>query len=152
MRQRMSVSMKGTTLKTIAQIGETMKMSARGVKVSIDALNKIKLPAILHWDMNHFVVLTKVSGRGERQTITVHDPALGKRVLRYRETSQHFTGVAMEMVPTPGFRRVEERERISSWQLLSAASAATSRPSRRSSCCHSRSRCSRSPRRSSCSS
>ncbi len=36
MRQRMSVSMKGTTLKTIAQIAETMKMSARGVKVSID--------------------------------------------------------------------------------------------------------------------
>ena len=121
MRQRMSVSMKGTTLKTIAQIGETMKMSARGVKVSIDALDKIKLPAILHWDMNHFVVLTKVSGSGERQTITVHDPALGRRVLRYRETSQHFTGVAMEMVPTPGFRRVEERERISSWQLLAAA-------------------------------
>jgi ATP-binding cassette subfamily B protein RaxB len=121
MRQRMSVSMKGTTLKTIAQIAETMKMSARGVKVSIDALEKVKLPAILHWDMNHFVVLTKVSGRGERQTITVHDPALGKRVLGYRDTSQHFTGVAMEMLPTPGFRKVEERERISSWQLLGAA-------------------------------
>jgi ATP-binding cassette subfamily B protein RaxB len=122
MRQRMSVSMKGTTLKTIAQIAETMKMSARGVKVSIDALNKIKLPAILHWDMNHFVVLTKVSGSGEKQTITIHDPALGKRVLGYRDTSLHFTGVAMEMLPTPGFRRVEEREKISSWQLLSAAS------------------------------
>ena len=121
MRQRMSVSMKGTTLKTIAQIAETMKMSARGVKVSIDALEKVKLPAILHWDMNHFVVLTKVSGRGQRQTITIHDPARGKRVLDYRDTSQHFTGVAMEMLPTPGFREVEERERISSWQLLGAA-------------------------------
>jgi ATP-binding cassette, subfamily B, bacterial CvaB/MchF/RaxB len=121
MRQRMSVSMKGTTLKTIAQIAETMKMSARGVKVSIDALDKIKLPAILHWDMNHFVVLTKVTGSGERQRITVHDPARGKRVLGYRDTSQHFTGVAMEMLPTPGFRKLEERERISSWRLLSSA-------------------------------
>ncbi len=122
MRQRMSVSMKGTTLKTIAQIAETMKMSARGVQVSLDALNKIKLPAILHWDMNHFVVLTKVSGSGAKQTITVHDPARGKRILNRHDTSRHFTGVAMEMLPTPGFREVEERERISSWQLLSAAS------------------------------
>jgi len=123
MRQRMSVSMKGTTLKTIAQIAETMKMSARGVQVSLDALNKIKLPAILHWDMNHFVVLTKVTGSGDRQKITIHDPARGKRVLDRHDTSRHFTGVAMEMVPTPGFRPVEERERISSWQLLSAAAA-----------------------------
>ena len=122
MRQRMSVSMKGTTLKTIAQIAETMKMSARGVQVSLDALDRVKLPAILHWDMNHFVVLTKVTGSGDRQKITVHDPARGKRVLNRTDTSRHFTGVAMEMLPTPGFRKVEERERISSWQLLSAAS------------------------------
>ena len=122
MRQRMSVSMKGTTLKTIAQIAETMKMSARGVQVSLDALDRVKLPAILHWDMNHFVVLTKVTGSGDRQKITVHDPARGKRVLNRSDTSRHFTGVAMEMLPTPGFRKVEERERISSWQLLSAAS------------------------------
>ncbi len=122
MRQRMSVSMKGTTLKTIAQIAETMKMSARGVQVSLDALDRVKLPAILHWDMNHFVVLTKVAGTGDRQKITVHDPARGKRVLNRSDTSRHFTGVAMEMLPTPGFRKVEERERISSWQLLSAAS------------------------------
>ncbi len=122
MRQRMSVSMKGTTLRTIAQIAETMKMSARGVQVQLDALDRIKLPAILHWDMNHFVVLTKVQGSGANQKITVHDPARGKRILNRGDTSRHFTGVAMEMVPTPGFRRIEERERISSWQLLAAAS------------------------------
>ncbi len=121
MRQRMSVSMKGTTLKTIAQIAETMKMSARGVKVSLDALDQVRLPAILHWDMNHFVVLTDVRGSGTAQKITVHDPARGKRILPREDTSRHFTGVAMEMTPTPGFRRVEERERISSWQLLGAA-------------------------------
>ena len=122
MRQRMSVSMKGTTLKNIAQVAETMKMSARGVQVSLDALGKIRLPAILHWDMNHFVVLTKVSRSGAKQTITIHDPAHGKRVLNRHDTSRHFTGVAMELLPTPGFRKVEERERVSSWQLLSAAS------------------------------
>ena len=52
----------------------------------------------------------------------MHDPARGKRVVDRHDTSRHFTGVAMEMLPTPGFRKAEERERISSWQLLSAAS------------------------------
>ena len=122
MRQRMSVSMKGVTLKTIAQMAETMKMAARGIQVPLENLAALKLPAILHWDMNHFVVLTKVAGSGARQKITVHDPARGRRILKLSEASRHFTGVAMEMTPTPGFRKVEEREKISSWQLLSAAS------------------------------
>ena len=122
MRQRMSVSMKGVTLKTIAQMAETMKMAARGIQVPLENLRALKVPAILHWDMNHFVVLTKVSGSGSRQKITVHDPARGRRVLKLADASRHFTGVAMEMTPTPGFRKVEEREKISAWQLLSAAS------------------------------
>src|SRR4029453_9311432 len=54
--------------------------------------------------------------------ITVHDPARGKRVLTLAEASRHFTGVAMEFTPTAGFQQKDEREKISSWQLLSVAS------------------------------
>ena len=74
---RLSPSLKGVTLKHIAQIAETMGMTARGVQVPLEALGKLRLPAVLHWDMNHFVVLTQAGGR----RITVHDPARGKRVL-----------------------------------------------------------------------
>jgi ATP-binding cassette, subfamily B, bacterial CvaB/MchF/RaxB len=101
----------------VAQIAETMGMSARGVQVPLESLGKLRLPAILHWDMNHFVVLVKVSGR----KITVHDPARGKRILLLEEASRHFTGVAMEFTPTAGFQPKDEREKISSWQLLSVA-------------------------------
>jgi len=118
MRLRLSPSLKGITLKHIAQIGETMGMTARGVQVPLESLGKLRMPAILHWDMNHFVVLTKVSGR----KITVHDPARGKRVLTFDEASRHFTGVGMEFTPTADFQRKDERERISSWQLLGVAS------------------------------
>jgi len=118
MRLRLSPSLKGITLKHIAQIGETMGMTARGVQVPLESLGKLRLPAILHWDMNHFVVLAQVSGR----KITVHDPARGKRVLTLEEASRHFTGVAMEFTPTSGFQKKDEREKIKSWQLLSAAS------------------------------
>ncbi|HEX4333997.1 MAG TPA: peptidase domain-containing ABC transporter [Usitatibacter sp.] len=117
MRLRLSPSLKGITLKNIAQIAETMGMTARGVQVSLESLGKLRLPAVLHWDMNHFVVLAKVKGR----KLTVHDPARGKRMLTMDEASRHFTGVAMEFTPTTGFQKKDEREKIHSWQLLSAA-------------------------------
>src|SRR5260221_801078 len=118
MRVRLSPSLKGITLKNVAQIAETMGMTARGVQVPLDSLGKLRLPAVLHWDMNHFVVLVKVAGR----KITVHDPARGKRVLTLDEASRHFTGVAMEFTPTAEFQEKDEREKIKSWQLLGAAS------------------------------
>src|SRR5258706_7912275 len=118
MRLRLSPSLKGITLKNVAQIAETMGMTARGVQVPLDSLGKLRLPAVLHWDMNHFVVLTDVAGR----KITVHDPARGKRVPTLPEAARHFTGVAMEFTPTSGFQQKDERERISSWHLLGVAS------------------------------
>src|SRR5918993_2728036 len=105
MRLRMSPSLKGITLKNIAQIAETMGMTARGVQVPLESLGKLRLPAVLHWDMNHFVVLTEASGR----KITVHDPARGKRILLKEEASRHFTGVAMEFTPSGSFQRKDER-------------------------------------------
>jgi ATP-binding cassette subfamily B protein RaxB len=118
MRLRLSPSLKGITLKHIAQIAETMGMTARGVQVPLESLGKLRLPAVLHWDMNHFVVLARVSGR----KITVHDPARGKRLLTLDEASRHFTGVAMEFTPTGAFEKKDEREKIHSWQLLGVAS------------------------------
>jgi ATP-binding cassette, subfamily B, bacterial CvaB/MchF/RaxB len=118
MRVRLSPSLKGITLKNVAQIAETMGMTARGVQVPLESLGKLRLPAVLHWDMNHFVVLVKVAGR----KITVHDPARGRRVLTLDESSRHFTGVAMEFTPTTGFQKKDEREKIKSWQLLGVAS------------------------------
>src|SRR5579862_8638287 len=81
MRMRLSPSLKGITLKNVAQIAESMGMTARGVQVPLEALGKLRLPAILHWDMNHFVVLTKVAGK----RITVHDPARGSACCCWRK-------------------------------------------------------------------
>jgi ATP-binding cassette, subfamily B, bacterial CvaB/MchF/RaxB len=117
MRVRLSPSMRGVTLKNIAMIADSMKMSARGVQVPLTALSQLRLPAILHWDMNHFVVLTKATG----SKIHVNDPARGKRVLTLEQASKHYTGIAMELQPAQGFVEQDERESINAWQLLSAA-------------------------------
>ncbi|MBI3716056.1 MAG: peptidase domain-containing ABC transporter [Betaproteobacteria bacterium] len=118
MRVRLSPSLKGVTLKHISQVAESMGLAARGVQAPLEALGKLQLPAVLHWDMNHFVVLTKVAGK----SIVVHDPARGMRKLSIAEASKHYTGVAMEFTPTSSFRKQDEREKISAWQLLSAGS------------------------------
>ena len=61
-------------------------------------LPKLKLPAILHWDLNHFVVL-KSAGR----RLVVVDPARGERRITLAEAAKHFTGVALELTPTASF-------------------------------------------------
>src|SRR5258708_25700772 len=63
MRVRLSPSVTGITLKNVAQIAETMGMTARGVQVPLDSMGKLRLPAVLHWGMNHFAVLVKAAGR-----------------------------------------------------------------------------------------
>lgn len=119
MRLRLSPSLKGVTLKHIAQIAETMSLTARGVQVPLEGLRKLQRPALLHWDMNHFVVLVEATAKH----IVVHDPARGRRKLTYAEASRHFTGVAMEFTPGTGFRKTDEREKVSAWQLLGVASS-----------------------------
>jgi ATP-binding cassette subfamily B protein RaxB len=117
MRVRLSPSMKGVTLQHIAAIADTMKMSFRGVQAPLSALGKLRMPAILHWDMNHFVVLTRADGK----SITVMDPARGKRVMPLDEVSRHYTGVAAELTPATGFSTRDERERVSVRQLFGSA-------------------------------
>jgi ATP-binding cassette, subfamily B, bacterial CvaB/MchF/RaxB len=114
MRMRLSPSMKGVTLQHIAAIAGTMKMSLRGVQAPLQGLGRLRLPAILHWDMNHFVVLT----RADANRIVVHDPARGKRVLLLSEASRHYTGVAAELTPSTGFTTRDEREKITAWHLM----------------------------------
>jgi ATP-binding cassette, subfamily B, bacterial CvaB/MchF/RaxB len=118
MRTRLSPSLKGITLKQVSQVAETMGLASRGVKADMPALGKLQLPTVLHWDMNHFVVLTEVTAK----TITVHDPARGIRKLKMSEASKHYTGVAMEFTPTPSFKKQDERNKVGALQLLSAGS------------------------------
>jgi ATP-binding cassette subfamily B protein RaxB len=117
MRLRLSPSMKGVTLQHIAAIADTLKMSFRGVQAPLTALAKLRLPAILHWDMNHFVVLT----RADSSRITIMDPARGKRVMPIDEVSRHYTGVAAELTPANGFAARDERERVSVRQMFGSA-------------------------------
>jgi ATP-binding cassette subfamily B protein RaxB len=49
---------------------------------------------------------------------TLHDPARGVRRMRLAELSKHFTGVVLELSPAPDFKPHEERQAVSTRQLL----------------------------------
>ena len=99
LRQRFSISLKGVTLADMVRLGDAMSLGSRAVRVELDELEQLPTPCILHWDLNHFVVLLGV----RRGVATIHDPARGARRLPLAEVSRHFTGVALEMQPAPGF-------------------------------------------------
>ena len=114
LRQHHAISLKGATLATLIQIATHLHLASRPVRLELDDLTKLTLPAILHWDFNHFVVVTHVRSH----TVVLHDPAHGRRVLSFAEVSKHFTGVALELTPTPSFVPKIERQRVTLAHLL----------------------------------
>ena len=105
LRRRHPVSLSGVTLRGLIQVASHLGLACRPLRIELDHLRQLRLPAILHWDLNHFVVLKAVTGRG----IVVHDPASGERSYTIDEASKHLTGVALEISPAEGFSPKDER-------------------------------------------
>ena len=101
LRRKFSVSLKGVNLKSLSTAADMLGLSARGLRCELEDLRQLKTPCILHLGLNHFVVLRKAT----RKKIIIHDPGRRKRVLLMHEASKHFTGVALELTPTPNFEQ-----------------------------------------------
>ncbi|WP_232454417.1 peptidase domain-containing ABC transporter [Burkholderia ubonensis] len=114
LRRRFRPSLKGATLNDVMLIAYRLGLASRALRLEIDEMSQLQRPCILHWDMNHFVVLKSVSAR----KITIHDPARGIRDMAMSEVSEHFTGVALELMPSASFKREKARESISMAKLV----------------------------------
>ena len=73
-RQRYGSPSQGVTLLSLSKTGERAGLKSRALSLDIDEIKQLKLPCIIHWGMNHYVVLTKV----RKSSFIIHDPALGK--------------------------------------------------------------------------
>lgn len=122
LRRRFSLSLKGARLKTLMGMAEQTGFHCRALRGDIEDLGQLPLPAILHWDLNHFVVLTKVRSGFGGQSFEIHDPARGKRRIGEAELSRHFTGVVLELAKSESFRRGSERSQLRIAQLWSRMS------------------------------
>lgn len=122
LRSRYSVSMKGASFTQLIQLGSQLHLAGRSLKLELEELRKLQLPCILHWEMNHFVVLKKVHRNG----ITILDPAVGERRLSMTEVDKAFTGVALELSPTNEFKKIDERSKLGLTAFWSKTTGVTS--------------------------
>jgi ATP-binding cassette subfamily B protein RaxB len=95
LRQIAPQSQRGADLPALMSAASKMGLACRPLKVAITALHRLRRPAILHWNMSHFVVLVSVDNNGA----VIHDPVQGKRRVSSSELSDSFSGVAIEIAP-----------------------------------------------------
>jgi ATP-binding cassette subfamily B protein RaxB len=98
----------------LISIAQALGLQTRPLKLDLPHLPDLRLPCLLHWDMNHFVVLKKVS----RNHAVIHDPSIGERRLAMTELAEHFTGVALELAPGTAFQPQRETRNFSLLGLM----------------------------------
>ena len=113
MRRQFAPSLRGATMRTLMTFADKIGLTSRAVKLPLSAMANLNMPAILHWDMQHFVVLERVRhGRA-----LIHNPDGRTAWMTFEEVSQHFTGVALELRTTDQFEIGNHRERLRLSQL-----------------------------------
>ncbi|WP_159566135.1 peptidase domain-containing ABC transporter [Budvicia diplopodorum] len=113
-RNRFGCGSQGVTFSSLAKIAEQAKLKSRALSLDLDELKQLKLPCVLHWGMNHYVVLVAV----RRSSFVVHDPGMGKRVIGIQEMSNNFTGVALELWPDNNFQQETVKSRLRLLDLM----------------------------------
>ena len=104
----------GVNLRHIQTLFERLNFRTRALSVPLSELNRVKTPAILHWNMNHFVVLKSV----RRHAVVIYDPAEGVRTCSMEEVSKAFTGVVLEAIPADNFERVRVKSELNLFDLV----------------------------------
>ncbi len=103
----------GITAAAILKMARAFGLQARGLSVDLDALPTLALPAIAHWNFDHFVVVESVHAGG----VTIVDPGWGRRELSVDEFALGFTGVALVFSPESSFQK-KQSQGTSSWRYL----------------------------------
>ncbi|HEX6838702.1 MAG TPA: peptidase domain-containing ABC transporter, partial [Polyangia bacterium] len=118
-REVMGIGRDGVSAKSILDTAERYGLAGRGIKVDISQIKLVKVATILHWEFNHFVVFERVNKDG---SIRIVDPATGPRDVPAAEFAKAFTGVAIELTPTPRMTKTKfEKGRLKRYldELLS---------------------------------
>jgi ATP-binding cassette, subfamily B, bacterial len=116
LREKTQIGKEGVNLLGISEAAESIGFRSSSVRLTYEELYKdALLPAILHWDQNHFVVAVPQKSNGKK--FTVADPAKGIITYTKEEFLQHWVsnktdgneeGIALLLEPTPAFYNYEE--------------------------------------------
>ncbi len=114
LRRRFGVSLKGATLQSLIEFCDALGLVARAVRCEIGELSRLRTPCVLHWELDHFVVLRKVA----RRHLTLHDPARGCVRVSWADADRRFSGVALEVTPAPEFAGAPSTRQLHLGDLL----------------------------------
>ncbi len=116
-RERCGTSRDGVDAAALVRAAESYGLKVKAVSREPEELAQLPLPAILHWNFNHFVVLQAVKG----DQFTILDPACGKRLVDRKEFGRSFTGLTLAVAPGPSFQAGGFRPSIIAALLKEAA-------------------------------
>jgi ABC-type bacteriocin/lantibiotic exporter with double-glycine peptidase domain len=101
LREACAVTRDGANAYNLLNAARQNGLDARALQIQQPAeLQRLALPAILHWDFNHFVVLEKCS----RETLSIVDPNGGRQTISMQEAGRRFTGIVLCFQPASGFQ------------------------------------------------
>ena len=113
LRERCYITREGVSLLGISKAAESIGFRTKGVKITFEQLSKdAPLPAIVHWNQTHFVVVYKITGEKGEEIIHVSDPGGGlvrfpreEFIQCWASTSEEGTkrGISLLLEPTPDF-------------------------------------------------
>ncbi len=112
-RQLCHTATDGTSLKALCRAASELGLAARALKVSLRNLPMMPLPAIVHWEGNHWIVLYDV----DKEFVRVADPALGLRKVPRREFEAKWTGYAALFDYTTAFEHAPESKPALGWMV-----------------------------------
>lgn len=108
------VSLSGLSLTSLVNIAKKNNLNCKVIRIEPEDMNKITLPAILHWNLNHFVVLKEI----KRNKYTLHDPGKGVVKISKLDFSASFTGIAIECTPDANFSAKTQSSKKSFLSLI----------------------------------
>ncbi|MDP9565754.1 UNVERIFIED_ORG: ATP-binding cassette subfamily B protein RaxB [Kosakonia oryzae] len=113
-RNRYGSPAQGATLTDLNQVAQTTGLKTRALSLDMDEIKELRLPCVLHWSLNHFVVLVAIKGK----RFVINDPAMGRRVIHQKEMSENFSGIALEAWPDRHFTQEKQRSRLNLLDLM----------------------------------
>lgn len=116
LRDMANVDRNGASLRGLSTAAESMGFTTRPVKASLDRLAEQQLPAIIHWEGKHYIVVYEVNPK----EVIVADPGIGQRSLSHDEFKEGWTNYCLLLQPTVFLR--ENKEPITAfWQFFELA-------------------------------
>jgi len=111
LRELCGVSRDGSDAANLIIAAQSLGFIAKGYKKGISALAKVKPPAIIFWEFNHFLIFEGFVG----DRVALNDPALGPRTVSLEEFDTSYTGITLVLKPGPTF--VREGRAPSAWPI-----------------------------------